>query len=304
KHLLSVVAPQMPRISVVERFVPAPTVLPSYVPRTIMALEHIRRMRGGAQSQLMKCSDGGTYVVKFQNNPQGIRILANELLAAHLASWLRLPVPQTAVVEVGLELINASENMVVELGRGRTPLHSGKCFGSRFVSDRTDAPLAALPAVWDFMPEEQLRKTANLTDFAGMLMFDQWTCNTDGRQVVYVRMEDSAGFRAFMIDNGFCFNAGEWSFPDGPLRGMYSRAAVYDAIQGFDAFEPWLDRLERGSDVVTLALAASQIPTEWFQSDRDGLARMLTRLDRRRNRVRELLWAAWKASRDCFRNWR
>ncbi|MGC1912175.1 MAG: hypothetical protein WA660_10105, partial [Candidatus Acidiferrales bacterium] len=39
KHLLSVVAPQMPRISVVERFVPAPTVLPSYVPRTIMALE-------------------------------------------------------------------------------------------------------------------------------------------------------------------------------------------------------------------------------------------------------------------------
>jgi hypothetical protein len=33
------------------------------------ALEQIRRMRGGAQSDLMRCSDGNYYVVKFQNKP-------------------------------------------------------------------------------------------------------------------------------------------------------------------------------------------------------------------------------------------
>jgi hypothetical protein len=47
----------------------------------VLAVEHIRRMRGGAQSHLMRCDDGGYYVVKFQNNPQHLRILANEMLA-------------------------------------------------------------------------------------------------------------------------------------------------------------------------------------------------------------------------------
>ncbi len=38
-------------------------------------------MRGGAQAHLMRCASEEYYVVKFQNNPQGVRILANELLA-------------------------------------------------------------------------------------------------------------------------------------------------------------------------------------------------------------------------------
>ena len=42
-------------------------------------------MRGGAQSHLMLGSDGNLYVVKFQNNPQHMRVLANELLATRLA---------------------------------------------------------------------------------------------------------------------------------------------------------------------------------------------------------------------------
>ena len=31
------------------------------------AVQHIRRMRGGAQSHLMRCADHNYYVVKFQN---------------------------------------------------------------------------------------------------------------------------------------------------------------------------------------------------------------------------------------------
>jgi hypothetical protein len=57
----------------------------------IEALEQIRRMRGGAQSHLMRCSDGNYYVVKFQNNPQHRRIPVNELLGTRLASRLGLP---------------------------------------------------------------------------------------------------------------------------------------------------------------------------------------------------------------------
>ncbi len=36
------------------------------------AVQHIRRMRGGAQSHLMRCADSNYYVVKFQNNPQPV----------------------------------------------------------------------------------------------------------------------------------------------------------------------------------------------------------------------------------------
>ena len=45
----------------------------------VLAVQHIRRMRGGAQGQLMLGADGHAYVVKFQNNPQHMRVLANEL---------------------------------------------------------------------------------------------------------------------------------------------------------------------------------------------------------------------------------
>jgi hypothetical protein len=34
-----------------------------------LAVEHVRRMRGGAQAHLMRCDDEAYYVVKFQDNP-------------------------------------------------------------------------------------------------------------------------------------------------------------------------------------------------------------------------------------------
>ena len=52
----------------------------SAAPR-VRALEFVRRMRGASQPWLVRCEDGESYVVKFQNNPQHARVLANEMLA-------------------------------------------------------------------------------------------------------------------------------------------------------------------------------------------------------------------------------
>lgn len=49
-------------------------------------------------------------------------------------------------------------------------------------------------------------------------------------------------YQAMIIDQGFCFNAGEWNFPDAPLRGLYNRHSVYRHVTGMDSFEPWLKR--------------------------------------------------------------
>jgi hypothetical protein len=65
----------------------------------ISAVQHLRPLRGGAQAHLLRASDGACYVTKFQNNPQHIRVLANEMLATNLGRALGLPMPRVEVIE-------------------------------------------------------------------------------------------------------------------------------------------------------------------------------------------------------------
>lgn len=263
-----------------------------------LALEHIRRMRGGAQAHLLRCDDGFYYVVKFQNNPQHLRILANEMLGTQLAMRLGLPTTAVAVVEVLPELISATAEMVIQLGLGRTPCRPGRQFGSRYPGD------PARLVVHDFLPDEQLRELENLADFLGMLVFDKWTCNTNGRQTIFFAGPGRSHYQALMIDQGFCFNAGEWNFPDAPLRGLYSRHRVYESVSGMSSFELWLERLEKRITRAALEEAAEQIPPEWYNDDHEQLGQLLEKLHQRRKQVREWIVAARDSGRQPFPNWK
>jgi hypothetical protein len=308
----------------------------------IKALEQIRRMRGGAQSHLMRCSDGSYYVVKFQNNPQHRKILVNELLGTRLASRLGLPTAPVEVVEVGAELIRLTPELCIELPRSRTPCAAGLQFGSRYPGDPRQM------ALHDFLPDEKLREVRNLHDFAGMLVFDKWVCNTNGRQTVFFEdaartgtmtpgaispglgprvgqgefargasarggpqpeeMREEAGrgrvYRTVMIDQGFCFNAGEWNFPDAPLRGLYARSRVYEGVTGMDSFGPWLERLEKRVTEKVLAELAEEIPPAWYEDDYDAVLRLLEQLQRRKRRVEELILSAKCSNRQPFSSWK
>lgn len=263
-----------------------------------LVVDQVRRMRGGAQAHLMRCSDGFYYIVKFQNNPQHMRILANEMLGTRLAARLGLPTPPAAVVEVRQQLIECTADLVIQLGAGREACRAGLQFGSQYPGDPADV------AVHDFLPDEQLREVENVADFAGMLVFDKWTCNTNGRQAIFFREPGHSGYRALMIDQGFCFNAGEWSFPDAPLRGLYARHRVYEAVRGIESFEPWLDRLEHRINEAALDEVAKEIPPEWYNGDLDALFQLLEQLLRRRRKVREFILAAKDSSRQPFPNWK
>ncbi len=176
----------------------------------LAAVEHIRPMRGGAQSHLLRASDGHFYVVKFQNNPQHRRVLANELLAARLAHFLDLPVPPCALIDSrGLA---GAPGLVLRVAGRTVSCAPGLQFGSRLPTADPRTP------IYDFLPDPGLDLVANLRDFAGMLAFDKWTCNCNGRQVVFCRPSPRQRLQVFMIDQGFCFNAGDWDFPDSPLR--------------------------------------------------------------------------------------
>ncbi len=104
---------------------------PAEVP-TVRALEFVRRMRGASQPCLLHCDNGASYVVKFQNNPQHVRVLANEMLASRLALLVGLPVPAPAFVEVPVELIERNPGLTLEFGSARQPCVPGLHFGSRF----------------------------------------------------------------------------------------------------------------------------------------------------------------------------
>ncbi|HEV8383930.1 MAG TPA: HipA family kinase [Candidatus Acidoferrales bacterium] len=267
-----------------------------------LAVEHIRRMRGGAQSHLMRCrgADGRDeyYVVKFQNNPQHPRILVNELLASRLAARLGLPTPCGAVIEVGKKLIDLTTELAMQIGTGRIPCRPGFQFGSRYPGDPARTP------VHDFLPDENLREVENLADFAGMLVFDKWTCNTNGRQTIFFTEPGRSGFTAWMIDQGFCFNAGEWNFPDAPLRGLYPRERVYESVRTLDSFKPWLDRLENIDWSLEFDRVQEEIPPEWYEDDQGSLFRLLEKLDTRRKIVPELILEAKKTYRQPFPNWK
>jgi hypothetical protein len=163
--------------------------------RPLIALEQIRRMRGGAQSRLMRCSDGSYYVVKFPNNPQGIDVLANEFLGGRIAELLGLSVSPGAIVYVDPELVRLSEELYIEKLPDKIPCQAGLCFGSRFPIDLSNGQsidfLNPIPTsygvVHDILPDKFLGDVENVAEFLGMLVFDLWTCNSGGRQVVFVR---------------------------------------------------------------------------------------------------------------------
>jgi hypothetical protein len=121
-----------------------------------------------------------------------------------------------------------------------------------------------------------------------MLVFDKWICNTDGRQVMFFRKRIDSPYRAVMIDQGFCFNAAEWSFPDAPLRSLYREHSAYEKVCGLDSFEPWLTRLETEITVDVLSELAGDVPPEWHAFDSASMQSLLERLNRRRNKVRDL----------------
>jgi hypothetical protein len=244
----------------------------------------------------MLASDGHPYVVKFQNNPQHVRVLANELLATRLAEAVGLSVPACEVVEVTDWLIENSRALSLDLGHSLERCRAGLQFGSRLVG-------GLMPGqVLDYLPEERLIEVKNLHEFAGMLAIDKWTCNSNGRQAVFYKRPREKRYTATFIDQGYCFNAGEWKFVDAPLRGVYARNLVYRGIANWESFEPWLSRVEE-LDPQSIWSIAETVPPEWYGGDLAEIETLIERLLERRSRIRELITLFRESSREPFPNW-
>lgn len=262
----------------------------------ISAVQHLRRLRGGSQSHLVRASNGAHYVCKPLNNPQHIRVLANEMLATRLGHLLGLPMPQVEIIHVSAWLIEHSSDFRIDLAGSSIPCQPGRHFGSHYV-DRSDVSLAV-----DYLPDELLRSVTNIEDFVRVIVLDKWTCNADGRQAVFTRNKHRRKFSGTFIDQGYCFNAGEWSFPNSPLRGVYAKNCVYEKVRGWDDFEPVLTRAEE-MRIDEIWQVANEIPPEWYEFDNDGLHRLIETLYGRRSIIRDLITQFRSSSRNPFPLW-
>jgi hypothetical protein len=268
----------------------------------------LRKLRGGSQAHLIETEDGQVYVVKFLENPQHRRILINELVAAQLLEYLGIIVPDTALIWISQAFLVAHPEVGIQLGSGRIRVAPGWHFGCRYPGHPNRV------AVYDVLPDPLLQQVVNRTQFVGMLVFDKWVCNTDGRQAIFFRAEPRPGcprrepgpvaqrFVASMIDHGFAFNGPSWDFPDGPLHGLYHRPLVYAQIRGWGDFDPWLVQIRNFPEEV-VDQACQRVPLRWLASDADALRRLRDQLLRRRCRVADLIDDCRRARPELFPNW-
>ncbi|MEZ5403078.1 MAG: HipA family kinase [Bryobacteraceae bacterium] len=272
----------------------------------IPARRWLRRMRGGAQAQLIEAANGSHYVVKSIDNPQHRRILANEWISAVFLRYLQIQTPETALIEISPEFLAEFPECAVETGTKRIAWTPGWHFGSLYPGD------PGRIAIYDFLPDVILPRVANEADFRAVICFDKWTANADARQCIFYRAETRepwergagrAVYVASMIDNGYSFDGPNWKFPDAPLGGLYHRHAVYASVRGPGDFEPWLSRVRTfPEEVVDRALR--EIPPAWIEGDREALEAMLERLMRRRRRIADLIADTRATSRsNPFPNW-
>jgi len=283
---------------------------------SVRVREHVRRMRGGANAHLMLGEDDQYWVVKFRNNPQHARVIVNEVICYVLLDYLGLPTPEWDLIEVTEALVAASPDLVMEAGRDSRRCEPGIHFGSRFPVD------PARQAVYDYVPISLLRDLINLDAFIGMLPFDKWISNANGRQAIFYRdrakpwlqpgeerwiagrevTPRSLVYVVNMIDHGFAFNAHRWEFADLPEQGVYTRREVYADVRSIDSFEPWLSRIVDLPPSV-LDRAYKSIPAAWYADDWQALERLLERLYERRKQVPDLVRKAKRCAVDPFPAW-
>jgi len=255
-------------------------------------------MRGGSQSRLVLADDGNLWIVKFKNNPQHLRVLANELIGTQIADAIGLSVPVSGIVDVSQSIIETNPPQYMDLGPKRRELcSSGLQFGSQFAGGMISRQ------VDEYLADEQLLNARNLEQFAGILVFDKWTGNTDYRQVVYRRNGVERGYSAVFIDQGGCFNLGEWTFQDAPLKGIFAQKCAYSSVTGWGSFEPWLSLVEQ-FDPQSLWEIAEAVPREWYAGEVYELDKLVEKLIARRCRVRELIGQFRDSGKVPFPNWK
>jgi len=270
----------------------------------VRALHHIRALRGRTNPHLISCEDEELYVVKMAWNRLGERVLVYDYVGTRLAELIGLPVPTCRVVSVDRFLVKGTQDILDErpaiaAWRKNHPSKENDLhFGSRLVSRRP----------WNVPPLDPSCGIPAFGHFAGALALDLLCANSGSRQAVFFKPHPYGSYAVNFIDysrafSGFC--EGEWT---GPASSLFRCPQVYEAVNGWDSFEPYLSKLASVAPDALWAICRGA-PSPWYERSPFLVELMVDGLLQRRAKIAGLisklradlpgLFPAWRAVVNC-----
>jgi hypothetical protein len=241
-------------------------------------LDPSKNEQGSAEAHIFADADGKEFLCKATNNPQGGKVVVNDVVGGLALEWLGVLHPETAIVNVPQAVIDNSPG--AKFGNG-TAFAAGDAFGCPY---------------WVSEPDSVVRgaKVSNLRDVAGALVLDSWLANGDSRQFRGRLCSGSdRSFEFFPVDQGHCI-AHNWEaslpvgtpvakdppYPLDPTVGTEFAAHVHQFANKLDSFTKadaqnivsevpvgWLNKAERAALTTYLAqrapLAATALRTKY-----------------------------------------
>ena len=233
----------------------------------VKAKRFLRDMRGQSKPKLISADDGHSYIVKFSNNPMGVRILVNELVSALLLQILGIRTPEVALVSFDEETLAKNPEIGIATTIGLIAPHVGLHFGSRH-------PEPMEVAVYDLLPDKMFSRLTDQDHFLGALVFDKWVSNSGVRQAIFYRPPEERHFVAEMIGHAWAFRGPNWTFFDAASKGLYPRLGVYGSRPRLDDFDPWLDKV-MGLDAKIFQSLFDAVPQAWIAGQEEQFSNML-----------------------------
>jgi hypothetical protein len=242
-------------------------------------------MRGASQAHLVEAEDGCFFVAKFAGNPQGNRTLINEWITGQLMAQVGICTPVIRILQLP-EGLHRGGGLFFQAGNKTIPITETLHLGSQCPVNPEKT------AIFDFLPEKLLPQVVNSADFARAFVLDKWISQTDRRQAIFVRDQESPrvlGFRAYLIDHGMSFSGSGWELADAPMFGLCIQRGIYSMVNVQNFYEEALSRIEAITEDALYA-AAEDIPSAWFSpGDYKCLVNLFVRLQERQTELRSLV---------------
>lgn len=221
--------------------------------KSVHALLHIRKLRGGSQPILVRASDGFFYIVKFLNNLQGYNVLFNEVLGTELFRSVGLLVPEWRPIFLSEDFIAHNPACWMETEHGPLRPKAGWSFGSRFVGLRNSN-------IFEILPAQRFSRIENRKDFWKAWILDILCGHSDHRQAVFLE-KNSGALEAHFIDHGHLLGGAKGNDNPSILASRYIDPRIYPDI----APEDVADILSAfcAIDWAAISHVACSLPTEW-----------------------------------------
>lgn len=248
-------------------------------------IAHKEITNGVTKPYIITCDDSEQYVVKFKENPEGKRVLANEYVCAKIAEILELPLATPSLVQVNDTFIQDFGEQVSE--HTEENVTTGLHFGTKMIKKAYQINGASM-----------LKLAKNIECIPDIILFDQLVCNCDRECNGGNLLFDQSKMEIVVLDHTHAFDIGplwdehslEYKIgedfrPLQPDGYVYRKLIPY--VNGNNPFNSILEKMGRLNSN-SLWDIISNIPAEWEVSSAQK-EKLLEYLEDRLHRIETAL---------------